>query len=128
MNGWARLACKVGVCTLCQSCCVTEHDNVLVAVGNIPYDATEEQLRAICEQVGPVVSFRYAVLDSIGVAGIESGVSRLCSHIVFTLYTINSIIAASILITELYFVCICLVLWLVVCIRFPLVALLQSPS
>lgn len=27
-------------------------------VGNIPYDATEEQLIQICEEVGPVVSFR----------------------------------------------------------------------
>ncbi|VVA94960.1 unnamed protein product [Arabis nemorensis] len=29
-----------------------------VFVGNIPYDATEEQLREICGEVGPVVSFR----------------------------------------------------------------------
>ena len=28
-------------------------------VGNIPYDATEEQLIDICKEVGPVVSFRY---------------------------------------------------------------------
>lgn len=28
------------------------------SVGNIPYDATEEQLREICGEVGPVVSFR----------------------------------------------------------------------
>ncbi|XP_020583772.1 cleavage stimulating factor 64 isoform X2 [Phalaenopsis equestris] len=33
-----------------------------VFVGNIPYDATEEQLIQICEEVGPVVSFRL-VLD-----------------------------------------------------------------
>eukprot|EP00897_Mesotaenium_endlicherianum_P001129 jgi/Mesen1/11016/ME000098S10406 len=33
-----------------------------VFVGNIPYDATEEQLLQICEEVGPVVSFRL-VLD-----------------------------------------------------------------
>ncbi|KAH9563594.1 hypothetical protein CY35_05G133600 [Sphagnum magellanicum] len=33
-----------------------------VFVGNIPYDATEEQLVHICEEVGPVVSFRL-VLD-----------------------------------------------------------------
>ncbi|XP_078447388.1 cleavage stimulating factor 64 isoform X3 [Wolffia australiana] len=33
-----------------------------VFVGNIPYDATEEQLVQICEEVGPVVSFRL-VLD-----------------------------------------------------------------
>ncbi|PIA55079.1 hypothetical protein AQUCO_00800076v1 [Aquilegia coerulea] len=33
-----------------------------VFVGNIPYDATEEQLKEICEEVGPVVSFRL-VLD-----------------------------------------------------------------
>jgi hypothetical protein len=32
----------------------------LVAVGNIPYDATEEQLVQICEEVGPVVSFRFS--------------------------------------------------------------------
>ncbi|CAK9166369.1 unnamed protein product [Ilex paraguariensis] len=30
-----------------------------VFVGNIPYDATEEQLVQICEEVGPVVSFRF---------------------------------------------------------------------
>ncbi|XP_047956943.1 cleavage stimulating factor 64-like isoform X3 [Salvia hispanica] len=29
-----------------------------VFVGNIPYDATEEQITQICEEVGPVVSFR----------------------------------------------------------------------
>ncbi|XP_044511671.1 cleavage stimulating factor 64-like isoform X2 [Mangifera indica] len=33
-----------------------------VFVGNIPYDATEEQLIEICREVGPVVSFRL-VLD-----------------------------------------------------------------
>lgn len=33
-----------------------------VFVGNIPYDATEDQLIQICEEVGPVVSFRL-VLD-----------------------------------------------------------------
>ncbi|THG11746.1 hypothetical protein TEA_028956 [Camellia sinensis var. sinensis] len=32
-----------------------------VAVGNIPYDATEEQLIQICEEVGPVVSFRLVI-------------------------------------------------------------------
>ncbi|ONM19568.1 ribosomal protein L7 [Zea mays] len=32
--------------------------NRCVFVGNIPYDATEEQLVQICEEVGPVVSFR----------------------------------------------------------------------
>ncbi|KAL9275243.1 Cleavage stimulating factor 64-like protein [Drosera capensis] len=32
-----------------------------VFVGNIPYDATEEQLIQICEEVGPVVSFRLVV-------------------------------------------------------------------
>ncbi|GFN80888.1 cleavage stimulation factor subunit 2-like [Plakobranchus ocellatus] len=30
-----------------------------VFVGNIPYDATEEQLRDVFIQAGPVVSFRY---------------------------------------------------------------------
>lgn len=35
----------------------------LVAVGNIPYDATEEQLIQICELVGPVVSFRSAAYE-----------------------------------------------------------------
>ncbi|EPS63022.1 hypothetical protein M569_11764 [Genlisea aurea] len=30
-------------------------------VGNIPYDATEEQIVQICEEVGPVVSFRLVV-------------------------------------------------------------------
>lgn len=28
-------------------------------VGNIPYDATEEQLTEIFQEVGPVVSFRF---------------------------------------------------------------------
>uniref|UniRef100_A0A2P2KTE3 Cleavage stimulating factor 64 n=3 Tax=Rhizophora mucronata TaxID=61149 RepID=A0A2P2KTE3_RHIMU len=32
-----------------------------VFVGNIPYDATEEQLIDICREVGPVVSFRLVV-------------------------------------------------------------------
>nr|XP_043635999.1 cleavage stimulating factor 64 isoform X2 [Erigeron canadensis] len=32
-----------------------------VFVGNIPYDATEEQLVKICEEVGPVVSFRLVI-------------------------------------------------------------------
>ncbi|KAG5525377.1 hypothetical protein RHGRI_031893 [Rhododendron griersonianum] len=33
----------------------------VVAVGNIPYDATEEQLIQICAEVGPVVSFRLVI-------------------------------------------------------------------
>ncbi|KAG8491053.1 hypothetical protein CXB51_014196 [Gossypium anomalum] len=33
----------------------------LVSVGNIPYDATEEQLIEICREVGPVVSFRLVI-------------------------------------------------------------------
>ncbi|XP_051125404.1 cleavage stimulating factor 64 [Andrographis paniculata] len=33
----------------------------MYTVGNIPYDATEEQLIQICEEVGPVVSFRLVV-------------------------------------------------------------------
>ena len=33
--------------------------NFVLVVGNIPYDATEEQLIEICQEVGPVVSFRY---------------------------------------------------------------------
>ncbi|KAG6393936.1 hypothetical protein SASPL_144511 [Salvia splendens] len=32
-----------------------------VFVGNIPYDATEEQITQICEEVGPVVSFRLVI-------------------------------------------------------------------
>ncbi|KAI3448089.1 hypothetical protein Pfo_004754 [Paulownia fortunei] len=32
-----------------------------VFVGNIPYDATEERLVQICEEVGPVVSFRLVI-------------------------------------------------------------------
>lgn len=30
----------------------------IFVVGNIPYDATEEQLKEICREVGPVISFR----------------------------------------------------------------------
>ncbi|XP_047060926.1 cleavage stimulating factor 64-like [Lolium rigidum] len=37
-----------------------------VTVGNIPYDATEEQLVQICEEVGPVVSFRLVVDKETG--------------------------------------------------------------
>ncbi|KAM5558876.1 cleavage stimulating factor 64 [Rosa sericea] len=29
-----------------------------IFVGNIPYDATEQQVKALCEEVGPVVTFR----------------------------------------------------------------------
>ncbi|RWW62816.1 hypothetical protein BHE74_00030040, partial [Ensete ventricosum] len=36
-----------------------------LAVGNIPYDATEEQLIQICEEVGPVVSFRSASFKTL---------------------------------------------------------------
>ena len=36
-----------------------------MAVENIPYDATEEQLIQICEEVGPVVSFRLVVGEAI---------------------------------------------------------------
>ncbi|CAK8565020.1 unnamed protein product [Lathyrus sativus] len=32
-----------------------------VFVGNIPYDATEEQLIEICQEVGPVISFRLVI-------------------------------------------------------------------
>ncbi|KAL8513289.1 hypothetical protein ACS0TY_019481 [Phlomoides rotata] len=32
-----------------------------VFVGNIPYDATEEQLLQLCEEIGPVVSFRLVI-------------------------------------------------------------------
>ncbi|KAF3679603.1 putative cathepsin B-like [Capsicum annuum] len=38
-----------------------EHDSTTIQVGNIPYDATEEQLIQICEEVGPVVSFRLVI-------------------------------------------------------------------
>lgn len=37
----------------------------VLAVGNIPYDATEEQLIQICEEVGPVVSFRSPFLKTL---------------------------------------------------------------
>lgn len=30
-------------------------------VGNIPYDATEEQLIEMFQEVGPVVSFRFVI-------------------------------------------------------------------
>ncbi|KAK4254137.1 hypothetical protein QN277_009560 [Acacia crassicarpa] len=33
--------------------------NRCVFVGNVPYDTTEERLIEICEEVGPVVSFRF---------------------------------------------------------------------
>ena len=42
--------------------CVSVFDVVvvcIVTVGNIPYEATEEQLKEIFCQAGPVVSFRY---------------------------------------------------------------------
>ena len=31
---------------------------IILTVGNIPYDATEEQLREVFIQAGPVISFR----------------------------------------------------------------------
>ena len=37
----------------------------MILVGNIPYDVTEEQLRDICGEVGPVVSFRSVVTSFI---------------------------------------------------------------
>jgi len=50
---------QIGICEIhalwllgCDNCCD------FVVVGNIPYDATEEQLVEICQEVGPVVSFR----------------------------------------------------------------------
>ena len=42
----------VGFLGYYDDCCVSD------VVGNIPYDATEEQLIEICQEVGPVVSFR----------------------------------------------------------------------
>ncbi|OVA08104.1 RNA recognition motif domain [Macleaya cordata] len=39
----------------------TNSQHRCVFVGNIPYDATEEQLIQICEEVGPVVSFRLVI-------------------------------------------------------------------
>lgn len=39
----------------------SESQRRCVFVGNIPYDATEEQLIQICEEVGPVVSFRLVI-------------------------------------------------------------------
>ncbi|MCO5609718.1 hypothetical protein L7F22_063950 [Adiantum nelumboides] len=35
--------------------------NFCLSVGNIPYDATEEELTCICEEVGPVISFRLVI-------------------------------------------------------------------
>ncbi|KAL0311388.1 UNVERIFIED_CONTAM: Cleavage stimulating factor 64 [Sesamum angustifolium] len=40
---------------------LTNEKRFLYIVGNIPYDATEEQLIQICEEVGPVVSFRLVI-------------------------------------------------------------------
>ncbi|KAI0496085.1 hypothetical protein KFK09_022392 [Dendrobium nobile] len=47
---------------LCDMASTSGLQHRCVFVGNIPYDATEEQLIQICEEVGPVVSFRL-VLD-----------------------------------------------------------------
>ena len=38
----------------------------VVFVGNIPYHASEDELRAACEEIGPVVSLRVAPDDSKG--------------------------------------------------------------
>ena len=48
------------MCLVCVSPVVVEGSRVspLSTVGNIPYDATEEQLKEIFMTVGPVVSFR----------------------------------------------------------------------
>jgi RNA recognition motif-containing protein len=42
-----------------------------VTVGNIPYDATEEQLIEICREVGPVVSFRSVRNPRVSCFGFE---------------------------------------------------------
>ncbi|KAI3975219.1 hypothetical protein MKX01_017538 [Papaver californicum] len=42
------------------------HQQSCVFVGNIPYDVTEEQLVEICEEVGPVVSFRLVIDKETG--------------------------------------------------------------
>ena len=39
--------------------------SIFMAAENILYDATEEQLVQICEEVGPVVSFRLVVGEAI---------------------------------------------------------------
>ncbi|KAF5177558.1 Cleavage stimulating factor [Thalictrum thalictroides] len=39
-----------------------------VFVGNIPYDATEEQLKEICEEVGPVVNFSLILIVEITIS------------------------------------------------------------
>lgn len=33
--------------------------NIFISVGNIPYEATEEKLKDIFSEVGPVLSFKY---------------------------------------------------------------------
>ncbi|PKA57353.1 28 kDa ribonucleoprotein, chloroplastic [Apostasia shenzhenica] len=45
----------------CEMASTAAAQHRCVFVGNIPYDATEEQLIQICEEVGPVVSFRLVV-------------------------------------------------------------------
>lgn len=44
-----------------KSVCMIQRLFAFEPVGNIPYDATEEQLVHICEEVGPVVNFRYVL-------------------------------------------------------------------
>lgn len=41
--------------------------SIFFVVGNIPYEATEEQLKDIFSEVGPVVSFRWDPLWLLGV-------------------------------------------------------------
>jgi len=40
-------------------------DFVFVLVGNIPYEATEEKLKDIFSEVGPVISFKYNTLKNL---------------------------------------------------------------
>ncbi|KAI3705512.1 hypothetical protein L1987_75751 [Smallanthus sonchifolius] len=49
----------------------------LFAVGNIPCDATEEQLVQICEEVGPVVSLWHGLSSPLFVEMPRWGVKRM---------------------------------------------------
>lgn len=55
-------------------------------MGNIPYDATEEQLVQICEEVGPVVNFRYTSLTLVDLLMSRKqklGLQNSCRHVFF---------------------------------------------
>jgi len=50
---------------LCATYFIRPLCSFLLLVGNIPYEATEEKLKDIFSEVGPVISFKYNTLKNL---------------------------------------------------------------